>query len=104
MCILYTSKYTVIHVRGCGTDRNRIVLKNAIKGFNVNYLIDSELDTRKSLINTYLIKNTDRKTVIIVVIINVGIRLCIMLNINLISYKNKYHYKIYLKYLNHLIL
>jgi len=101
MCILYTSKYTVIHVRGCGTDRNRIVLKNAIKGFNVNYIINSKLDSRKSLINTYLIMNTGRKTVI-----NVGIRLCIMLNINLISYKNKYHYKIYLKYLNlnHIIL
>jgi hypothetical protein len=39
-------------------------------------------------------------------VINVGIRLCIVLNINLKSYKNKYHYKKYLKHLNlnHIIL
>jgi hypothetical protein len=33
-------------------------------------------------------------------VINVGIHLCIMRNINLKSYKNKYHYKKYLKHLN----
>jgi len=33
-------------------------------------------------------------------VINVGIRLCIMLNINLILYKNKYHYKKCLKNFN----
>jgi len=34
-------------------------------------------------------------------VFNVGIRLCIKLNINLKLYKNKYHYKNFLKHLNY---